>query len=82
MGKLIKIMKQQIVSIFFLMAIHGKYQMVISNLNADRLLLSASVHGNINEIKAAIKAGANPRAINNTGVTPVGLAKRQEYQKL
>jgi ankyrin repeat protein len=77
-------MKQEIVGIIFcvVMVVHGKCQLPMTVLNADSLLLSASVHGNVKEIKAAIMAGANVNAVNTLGESPLNMVSKLSYEFL
>jgi ankyrin repeat protein len=51
-------------------------------LKADSLLLAASLHGNVKNIKEAIQLGANVNAINENGDSPLNLISKLSYEFL
>jgi ankyrin repeat protein len=53
-----------------------------SQLFADSLLLAASLHGNVYEIKNAIRLGANVNAINENGDSPLNMVSKLSYEFL
>ncbi len=66
----------------FLICFKGYSQQPTGGLKADSLLLAASVHGNVQEIKAAIRAGANVNAINESGESPLNMVSKLSYEFL
>jgi ankyrin repeat protein len=57
-------------------------QKTASQLKADSLLLAASLHGNVKEIKEAILAGADVNAINANGDSPLNMVSKLSYEFL
>ncbi len=57
-------------------------QKTASQLKADSLLLAASLHGNVKEIKEAIRLGADVNAINANGESPLNMVCKLSYEFL
>ena len=49
---------------------------------ADSILLVASVHGNVKEIKAAVQLGANVNVVNDLGESPLNMVSKLSYEFL
>ncbi|MDI9257890.1 ankyrin repeat domain-containing protein [Flavobacterium sedimenticola] len=61
------------------------YHIVIysqENKTPNTLLLEASLHGNVQEIKKAIQLGADVNSKNNNGDTPLNMVAKLSYYKL
>jgi ankyrin repeat protein len=53
-----------------------------SQLKADSLLLASSLHGNVQEIKEAIRMGADVNAVNENGASPLNMVSKLSYEFL
>lgn len=57
-------------------------QKTVSQLQADSLLLAASLHGNVKEIKEAIQLGADLNSVNENGESPLNMVSKLSYEFL
>lgn len=82
--KFIKIMKLHFL-IFFLYlgsAVNGYSQKSVAPSKADSMLMAASVHGVVKDIKDAIRRGANVNSINEMGESPLNMVSKLSYEFL
>lgn len=57
-------------------------QKTTNQLKADSLLLAASLHGNVREIKEAIRMGADINCVNENRESPLNMVSKLSYEFL